>query len=815
MRFVVRLHSFACTLPTSPSSTSPARPYLRLNFDGYKKFSTKPLPSALTAASAALVFPEAYTFQYETSYPQKLHQKQLTVKLYSHNTILADTLLGQTHITLHTIATGPIVHDLPLLREAGKEAGRVRLTVEMEQLVAMTMHLQSVSLSSLPTIQGKAPVSHLSYGYTGLDSKRLKTDKLSNTVTPEWSGAALHPVKFHTASVKELWREGLELDVLVKRRRGEKSHKCGSVLVRLANHHSFVEKGGLSVVERLQPTPDYAQLQCMVRLHFYYEGVPSYVQMSKGRHDEKGVHDGQPFAEGLPLPTTQFYKTSMQPPPAAAVNAPAPASVTAAAAAAVAPGGAAVRRGSAPVGAVRARGDRERSVMSIRAAREYDGASIVRSSYNYRSDEEDDEDIGSPQPQPAPHRLPPRAASVLGTVDSTASAPSGSRGMSRSSSSGSIAASAANSGSRTPNSQKRYLAYPPPPPPKPEQLKQHVKALSGAIEQAAPGGPPGGAVGGRGVSFDSQARDLTPTSQRGRDSVLSSPVPPAASMSPLPGVTGYCAMCGRPSNQFCNETLQPVCSHSCTAKALHTAGLPLPFMDEEKQRPPPLNPSVYPLLSPSVSHRQPGPAGFCVICQHPALYLCKDTLVPVCSAECKVVHLKLNPHLKGGRGGGGPEATAPFAPSRSAVHEVVAGGGGQPSCVVCGRRAEFRCSVSNDSVCGVECKQVNLARTARRAPRVSPTPSPTPPSPSPAASAGVSCPACTYVNARGASACEMCGGLLSSAAAGGNSGAMSPRAPVYHLFQGAPVHSAKRPSFAAVGASDSRAGPGGPAARGR
>ena len=805
MRFVVRLHSFACTLPSSASSASPTRPYLRLNFDGYKKFSTRPLPSALTAASAALVFPEAYTFQYETNYPQKLHQKQLTVKLHTRNTILADHTIGRAAVTLHTVATGPIVHDLPLLL-AGRECGRVRLTVEMEQLVTMSMHLQSVSLSSLPTIQGKAPVSHLSYCYTALDSKRVKTSKQDNTVSPEWSGAAqLHPVRFHTATVKELWREGVEMDVMVKRKRGDKSHKCGSVLIRLASHHSFTEKGALSVVERLQPTPDYAQLQCMVRLHFHYEGVASYVQMSKGWHDERGVHDGEPFAQGLPLPATQFYRTSVQPPPAPSA---APLATPAASASARAQvSGAPVRRVSVPENGKSGRGAAERSVMSIRAAREYDGASVVRSSYNYGSDEDEDD---SPPPRV---RQPPRAASVMGIADSsTASASQASKGLSRSSSSGSLA-SAANSQPRTPTSQRRYLAYPPPPPPKPEQLTQQLRALAIADSPspAAIAGPPGGAVGGRAVSFDSQSRELTPTSRRGRDS-LSSPAPTAA---PLAGVTGYCAMCGRPSNQFCNETRQPVCSQPCTVKALLSAGLPLPFVDEEKQRPPPLNPSVYPLLSPSASHRQPGPAGFCVICSHPALYLCRDTLVPVCSAECKLVHLKLNPHLRGGRGGGGPEATAPSTPSRAASYGGADGSGssaGQPPCVVCGRPAEFRCSVSNDSVCGMECKQLNLARSVRR-PRVSPTPSPTPPSP--VAAAPLGCPACTFLNASGAAVCAMCGGALPASTVSGSGsrsggGAVSPRAPVYHLFQSAPGVP-KRPSFAAVSQGELRAGPGGPA----
>ena len=399
-------------------------------------------------------------------------------------------------------------------------------------------------------------------------------------------------------------------------------------------------------------------------------------------------------------------------------------------------------------------------------------------------------------------------------ADSTASASARSKGLSRSSSSGSLASSATNSRPRTPNSQRRYLAYPPP---------------------APIGGPPGGAVGGRAVSFDSQARELTPASPRVRDSSVSSPSrPSAAPLSPAPGVTGYCAMCGRPSNNFCNETFQPVCSQPCTAKALSAAGLPVPLLDEEKQRPPPLNPSVYPLLSPSSSHRQPGPAGFCVVCSHPALYLCKDTLVPVCSAECKLVHLKLNPHLNKSRGAAAaPEPTAPVAHARqdsqgaagyapssasssSAVASASASAASQPLCVVCGRRADFRCSVSNDSVCSVECKQLNLSNSAGRARSPltrSRSTTPTPPAPAAATTASQSCPACTFLNAREAAVCEMCGGALSSGgSAASSSGAVSPRTPVYHQqIRNAPDAPSipKRPSLAAIQGASGHGGPRG------
>ena len=40
-----------------------------------------------------------------------------------------------------------------------------------------------------------------------------------------------------------------------------------------------------------------------------------------------------------------------------------------------------------------------------------------------------------------------------------------------------------------------------------------------------------------------------------------------------------------------------------------------------------------------VEQQSKGKFGVCFMCRSPAGYYCKDTLVPVCSADCKKTHL--------------------------------------------------------------------------------------------------------------------------------------------------------------------------------
>ena len=806
MRFLISLHSMSCS-GLLCSDRSSYRPYLRFNFDGYKKSSTRPLhfPSEHTRNDVS--YPDSFSFTYETHYPLKLHQKALSIKAYSRNAILADDLIGQTALDLHTLATGPCKQSLALLTPKGQHAGRVHFVCEMQQHCSVTLHIKSAALSTLPVLNKKTPISHLTYGLTTLEAKkRYKTDKQSNTINPVFP--VFQPLKL-SGPLHSFWREGVEFHVMVKARSRDTSHKMGAVTMRLSDHHAFKDQQPLSVVERVAVTPEYIGVQCVMRVHCYYEGMPSFVQMVGGLHDERGVHDATPFAEGLPLPRVSFFETRMPPAPPAGAAAPPPQ-----------PSSVSVVVKAAEGQCVRRRGEREGSVMSQKAAREYDGASIMRRDY-------DEDDEGPPSPV-RPERVPRASSSLGGAIgaDSTAASLPSSRAMSRSSSSGHLAASSTPvKRPTTPSSQKRYLAYPPPPPPKPDTKPVRVSLRALSISSPADRSVDRERRGS--VGEEREASPRSPSAGAG-EVVNYAPVEEASAYAPEPGKFGFCSMCSRPAGLLCTQVMLPVCSYSCRMKCLQAHGLPV---DDEKERPPPLNPEAaqpspshatttsaslsssspsYPALAASPMARQPGPAGFCVVCQYPALFVCKDTLVPVCSAECKAVNLRLNPHLQGGGG----RIVEPSAPSRTLLFGAAVplpspppprpSMESAPLCVVCGDVSEFRCSVTDAAVCSKECKAVNLKLRQRAAAAQQP--------PQPQLRP---CPTCTYNNSAAAAACEICSTpLLAIPSSYAAAEPPSPLAPSFHLQHPPPRPAVpKRPSFAPVIGSPVATAPGGPPQR--
>ena len=794
MKFVVSLHSLSCSSLLCPSDRASYRPYLRFNFDGFRKSSTRPLHFPSEHSRNDVAYPDTFSFTYETAFPLKLHQKALSVKVYSKNAILSDDLLGSASVDLHTLATGPSKQSLALSTAKGQPAGRAHFVCDIEQLCSVTLHLRSVALSTLPVLNKKTPISHLTYSLTTLDSKkRYKTEKQSNTVSPVFP--TFHPLKL-SGTLQSFWREGVELHVMLKANSRDTSHKMGTVTLRVSEHHAFKDQQPLSVVERVVVTPEYTGVQCVMRVHCDYEGMPSFVQMVGGLHDERGVHDAVPFAEGLPLPKASFFETRLpQPPPPAAaggppqVPSPAPLSVRAAE-------GRSVRR----------RDEREGSVMSQKAAREYDGASVVRWKDRYY-DEEDDSD--SPTPARRPRSRP---SSSLG-VDSAAASAAPSRGMSRSSSSGNLASPARRP--TTPSSQKRYLAYPPPPPPKPDvssAMRVSLRALSISSPRTRLANEERrGSVG--------EERERSDRSPSAGEVFNYAPAEETAAPAMQPGQLGLCAVCSRSASLMCAQMQLPVCSYSCKMKCLQAHGL---AVDDEKERPPPLNPEAA-LLSPSSRSvqaasphtRQPGPAGFCVVCQYPALFVCKDTLVAVCSAECKTVNLRLNPHLQGAGG----RMVEPSAPSRTLLFGSAAPpplpwlplpppsppppSSTEPArCVVCGDESEFRCSVTDVPVCSKECKAVHL-KVRQRTVTAQQQQQPQQLRP---------CPTCTFNNSSAAAACEICSTPLLPAASSSTAvEPPSPLAPSFHLQQLPPKPAVpKRPSVGPLISSPVAAAPGGP-----
>lgn len=88
-----------------------------------------------------------FAFDYKSTV-KALQNKFLTVKVFSSRTFKDKTLIGETKIDLHTIATGAVHHDHHL---GGSMGGRVVFNCAMEQCSEWEVQIQNIGLA-LPAI---------------------------------------------------------------------------------------------------------------------------------------------------------------------------------------------------------------------------------------------------------------------------------------------------------------------------------------------------------------------------------------------------------------------------------------------------------------------------------------------------------------------------------------------------------------------------------------------------------------------------------------------------------------------------------------
>jgi hypothetical protein len=85
-------------------------PYLEINFAGdFKKIKTPHLEDKTNP-----VFDLSSNFNYSTKYANALDKKKITFTVMSHVSFGVDDVIGTAQVDLHTVASGPFKHNLPL-----------------------------------------------------------------------------------------------------------------------------------------------------------------------------------------------------------------------------------------------------------------------------------------------------------------------------------------------------------------------------------------------------------------------------------------------------------------------------------------------------------------------------------------------------------------------------------------------------------------------------------------------------------------------------------------------------------------------------
>ena len=242
------------------------------------------------------VWDEDVTFTYETKLVSKLHLKKLTLKVKDKDKWGTDDTIGTVQVDLHTLATGPVQHVLPL-RDGANVKGELCFSVEMEQEAAVEVNMKDVELSAAQFSALDGPIV-LQYMYNRGeedDSKGARTSRPSTTT---------HFPYLDILYLRTTYRElnGAYITLWVRAGKGLPGHKDGDVLARadipLSTVITFTD-GKSSDFDCTLSDPAGASIG-QITGTIFFKNFPQFLQMLGGYHAADGVHQAQFVSPDVP-----------------------------------------------------------------------------------------------------------------------------------------------------------------------------------------------------------------------------------------------------------------------------------------------------------------------------------------------------------------------------------------------------------------------------------------------------------------------------------------------------------------------------------
>ena len=551
------------------------------------------------------------------------HRKFVTISIMlSGGYTFTDRCIGSASVDLHTAASGPVMHNLPL-RTGGHDTGRIVFAVEMEQFCTTTLTLKYVTLSPVPMIDNLPPTTQLSYRFSGVNGKPVWSTKCRDTTSAEWS--TLEPIKV-SGSIRELFGECINIDIYVNNKlRSQPKRIAAPIKLPIELFHSFTNNQIITVPQTIQFMNDTVNNQHITEngtlyVHMYWTDFPSFAQMVGGIHTEKGIsQDARTFARGVAMPLFNGtpHKPLLEPPPA----------------------------------------DIDAIIRSLGIPPDRWEVARFTLLHQYKIQEQ--------TPKQAAPELPKQFFYQPASPSQVENVNDGSYVLITSQ-----FASVRFHHDKDDANAREILSVtpvpptpvpPPPTPPNPTQeaqptlqlspLQSKQRTPSPKIIPVQPQSLPIPLPIPRRRSFDDE-KDLPPASVLSAQQSQGMPVTNATApfMTPQqqqrvkPGTRGFCVVCDKPADYVCRTMKTPVCSVACKQEQLRRND-----MSEETVQSAALTPraSLYPIpqMSPNTSASahapvgMPGLSGHCIECGNGSSYLCSITNVPVCSSACKEAHL--------------------------------------------------------------------------------------------------------------------------------------------------------------------------------
>eukprot|EP01112_Ceratiomyxa_fruticulosa_P011206 TRINITY_DN3027_c0_g1_i1.p1 TRINITY_DN3027_c0_g1~~TRINITY_DN3027_c0_g1_i1.p1 ORF type:complete len:614 (+),score=154.91 TRINITY_DN3027_c0_g1_i1:298-2139(+) len=302
--FRVRIHNFkARDLNLGTNNNGQLSPFLKCNFDNFKIFKTDILRKEVSPS-----WDLDLQFVYETRYPDKLGSKQFVVECFSYTVLGRDVALGSIQVDLHTLATGPVSHDI-LLRDGGNPCGRILFDLEMEQVSDITATLKEVRIEpdqggNNCIVVAQTNETYLYYFYSSKENEErtFKSGKCPPSASPSWN--EMEQV-FMKTTLHELHKEGLKIQHKQSKLIGS-DPIIGECKVHFAKYlntlHTTPHTYVMTFSEVMRSFKDGGAIVGNINGTLVLQGVPIFAQMQGGVHTEVGIEGATPLVEGLQLP---------------------------------------------------------------------------------------------------------------------------------------------------------------------------------------------------------------------------------------------------------------------------------------------------------------------------------------------------------------------------------------------------------------------------------------------------------------------------------------------------------------------------------
>eukprot|EP00760_Papus_ankaliazontas_P035515 PhM_4_TR7849/c0_g1_i1/m.11168 len=315
--FKVRLHGFHVKdldiTPFLDDHGPPASFTLFGSFDGRKFASPSPL---VPRDYNLLEFRDLESrFEYHVQKSMSLSSRSLEVELRMETTkktatnALPYVVLSSVRVDLATLATGPVLQDLPLVSHAAHQLpnhvfGSMEFRAHMELQSTAVVTLQDVTISPLP-VQYNA---FLSYNFVTDDQPDNVGDVSWATRMPQW-GRSL-PSLYILTTLRELYENSIVVRVKHKSNpsaREDDERACPTIgtfelPIQKYLHAHTPHSTKFQATLRHVDGPNSPNFVVPVEGYIEFRELPGLAQMTVGKNTERGVLCGVPLVPTLPTP---------------------------------------------------------------------------------------------------------------------------------------------------------------------------------------------------------------------------------------------------------------------------------------------------------------------------------------------------------------------------------------------------------------------------------------------------------------------------------------------------------------------------------